>query len=204
MKTIRRLIICGTLLLGLQLNAQETQPTIVGMPGGIRVAPLSDDATACRGKVVNKDGNPVVGHPIILCQDILFPQFYFDHTDKNGEFTVRVNRSNYIAEIGGAGYEKMRFDLDMMRDYNFEQPLTLTYENGVESDISDLLKLKLHRHHYQMDIRQDVVRSLELCPVFRPLERRSQSNAESEIQNIVKRTTYQRQLGETQKRFPIR
>ena len=85
------------------------------MPGGIRVAPLSDDATACRGKVVNKDGNPVVGHPIILCQDILFPQFYFDHTDKNGEFTVRVNRSNYIAEIGGAGYEKMRFDLDMMR-----------------------------------------------------------------------------------------
>ena len=52
--------------------------------------------------------------------------------------------------------------------------------------------------------RQDVVRSLELCPVFRPLERRSQSNAESEIQNIVKRTTDQRQLGETQKRFPIR
>lgn len=155
MKTVRRLIICGTLLLGLQLNAQETQPTIVGMPGGIRVAPLSDDATACRGKVVNKDGNPVVGHPIILCQDILFPQFYFDHTDKNGEFTVRVNRSNYIAEIGGAGYQKMRFDLDMMRDYNFEQPLTLTYENGVESDISDLLKLKLHRHHYQMDITPD-------------------------------------------------
>ena len=73
--------------------------------------------------VVDKDGNPIVGRPIILCQDILFPQLYFGQTDKNGEFTVRVNRSAYIAEIGGAGYKKMLFPLDMMRDYEFEQPL---------------------------------------------------------------------------------
>lgn len=155
MKTLRRLIILGTVLFGSQLHAQETPTEYVGMPGGIRVAPLADDATACRGQVVDKEGNPIVGRPIILCQDILFPQLYFGQTDKNGEFTIRVNRSNYIAEIGGAGYKKMLFSLDMMRDYNFEQPLTLTYEDGVESDISDLLKLKLHRHYYQMDITPD-------------------------------------------------
>lgn len=155
MKTISRLIIFAALLFGLQSHAQEERPVYVGIPGGIRVAPLPDNATACRGRVVDENGRPAAGRPIILCQNILFPQFYFGHTDKNGEFTVRVNPSAYIAEIGGAGYRKMRFDLDMMRDYRFEQPLTLTYDDGVESDISDLLKLKLHRHHFQMDVTPD-------------------------------------------------
>jgi len=125
----------------------------MGMPGGI--APLPADATACRGKVVDKEGNPIADRPIILCQDILFPQLFYSRTDKNGEFAIRVIRSNYIAEIGGSGYRKMRFAIDLMRDYRFEQTLTLTYEDGVESDISDLLKLKLHRHHYQMDVAYD-------------------------------------------------